>query len=161
VGYYGVYVGLRIHTHRQLIQKLDQETYDASETITVTIPISLPYQMDWEDFHRVDGEFEKDGEFYNLVKQKMERDTLTIVYIKDHKEKTLFESLTDFVDANTDSPLSKKAGKLIENFAKDYISIANELQTISQGWEQEKIYTQSQYPVTFAHILVHSPPPRV
>jgi hypothetical protein len=160
VGYYGVYVGLRIQANNELKQKLDAEAYDESETITVKIPLSLPYQPDSEAFQRVDGDFEKDGKFYNLVKQKMERDTLHVVYIRDHKEAGLFDLLTDFVQANTDTPVSKKASKLIENFAKDYLSVTYELQTASIGWTLTETLSQPGYPVITSSEQVNSPPPK-
>ena len=160
VGYYGVYVGLRIQANSELKQKLDAEAYDEDETITIKIPFALPYQQDSETFSRVDGDFEKDGEFYNLVKQKMERDTLHVVYIKDHKEAGLFDLLTDFVQANTDAPISKKASKLMENFAKDYISVTNELQTANFGWSLTETLSQPGYPVITSSEQVNSPPPK-
>jgi len=160
VGYYGVYVGLRIQANNELKQKLDAEAYDESETITIKIPLSLPYQPDSEAFQRVDGDFEKDGKFYNLVKQKMERDTLHVVYILDHKEAGLFDLLTDFVQANTDTPISKKASKLIENFAKDYLSVTYELRTASIGWSLTETLSQPGYPVITSSEQVNSPPPK-
>ena len=36
-------------------------------------------------YERVNGEFEHNGEFFKLVKQKLENDTLNIVCIKDHR----------------------------------------------------------------------------
>jgi hypothetical protein len=160
VGYYGVYLSLRLSANTELRQKLDNQAYNEDETITVKIPFTLPYQSDWEDYKRVDGDFEKNGEFYNLVKQKVERDTLVIVYIKDHKEKNLFESLTEFVHANTDTPISKKAGKLIESFAKDFLSTRNELQTASIGWSIKETLSQPQYKVIYSIEQVLSPPPK-
>jgi hypothetical protein len=160
VGYYGVYVGLSIQANTELKQKLDAEAYDESETITIKIPLSLPYQPDNEAFNRVDGDFEKDGKFYNLVKQKLERDTLHVVYILDHKEAGLFDLLTDFVQSNTDTPISKKASKLIENFAKDYLSVTNELQIASMGWSLTETLSQPGYPVITSSEQVNSPPPK-
>lgn len=160
VGYYGVYLGLRIQANQQLRAKLDNNHYTEEETITVKIPFALPYQTDWQAFQRVDGDFEKDGKFYNLVKQKVERDTLVIVYIRDHHESQLFESLIDFVHSNTDTPLSKKAGKLIENFAKDYLSTYYELQSASKGWSINNRFLTYDYAVIAASASIHSPPPR-
>ncbi len=160
VGYYGMYVGLSLQASKEMKQKLDAEAYSEDETLTVKIPISLPYQSSSDAFQRIDGDFEKDGKFYNLVKQKMVNDTLHIVYIHDHKENGLFDLLTDFVQANTDSPISKKASKLMENFAKDYLSTSSEIQTASTGWSLAETFSQPEYLVIISPEQVHSPPPK-
>ncbi|MEI9920402.1 MAG: hypothetical protein WDO14_16645 [Bacteroidota bacterium] len=74
----------------------------AEETMTIKVPLAIPYQSDWNDFQRIDGDFEKDNQFYNLVAQKLERDTLTFIVIRDHHEAGLFESMADFVHASTE-----------------------------------------------------------
>jgi len=160
VGYYGVYVGLKIQASHELKARLDAEAYTEQETITIKIPLAVPYQTGSEKFERVNGDFEKDGKFYNLVKQKLENDTLHVVYIRDHKEAGLFEMLTNFVQNNTDTPISKKAGKLIENFAKDYIAITNEIQIASTGWLLTATFPQPGYGVISTSAKVHSPPPK-
>ena len=90
----------------------------------------------------------------------MVNDTLHIVYIHDHKEAGLFDLLTDFVQANTDSPISKKASKLMENFAKDYLSTCSEILIASSGWSLTETFSQPEYLVIFSSEKVHSPPPK-
>jgi hypothetical protein len=48
---------------------LDENT----ETMVVKIPISLPYQTDWEAPRETEGELRKGDEFYQMVEQKMEK----------------------------------------------------------------------------------------
>lgn len=160
VGYYGVYLGLRMQANHELKQRLDAEAYEESETLTLKVPFTLPYQTDWQAFERMDGDFEKNGKFYNLVKRKVERDTLIIVYIQDNKEASLFESLTEFVHATTDTPMSKKAGKLIEVFTKDYLSNRSELEIASMGWSLDHTFSQPNYYLDGVTGKVDSPPPK-
>lgn len=160
IGYYAVYLGLRTHVNYVLQQRLDDEFYEEDELLTLRIPVTLPYQSDWHSFQRVEGDFEHNGKFYNLVKQKVERDTLTVVYIKDHQETSLFESLSEIVHATTDTPMSKKAGKLIENFTKDYLSTASELGRESTGWCLETIFQSPDLILLSLVSGVSTPPPR-
>lgn len=160
IGYYGVYVALRAKVNSELREKLDADNFDESETIVIKVPLSLPYQTDWTSFQRVDGDFERDGKFYNLVKQKIERDTLTIIAVRDHEEATLFESLVEFVQSNTDNPISKNTGKLIENFAKDFLCSSSGLTTASIGWIAEPAFVVPHYSVIHSFQKVHTPPPR-
>lgn len=139
--------------------RLDAEAYSEDETLTIKLPFALPYQNDWASYERIDGSFDKDGIFYNLVKHKVERDTLVIVYIKDHKQTNLFKSLSRFVEATTDTPLSETAGKLIAHFAKDYLATSNTLEQSSVGWFVETfhgVFANSSYEIVRA---VQSPPP--
>ncbi len=161
VGYYGVYFGLRVSADQALRTQLDNHAYNENETVTLKIPFSLPYQTDWAgSFERVDGNFEKEGQSYKLVKQKVERDTLIIVYIKDQKATSLLESLTEFVHASTDSPLAKKASQLMKTFAKDYIGTRNEIQTSSTGWSLDETFSEPQYTTRGLFEKIASPPPK-
>ncbi|MCW5910305.1 MAG: hypothetical protein KIT62_04485 [Cyclobacteriaceae bacterium] len=159
VGYYGVYLGLRVSAKQEMRSRLDAEAYNEAETLTIKLPFALPYQNDWDAYKRIDGDFEKDGMFYSLVKHKVERDTLVIVYIRNHQETSLFESFSRFVEATTDTPMSKKAGKLMEHFTKDYLATFNGLETSSTGWILENAYIHHH---TASYEFVHtvkSPPP--
>lgn len=141
--------------------QLDANLYNESDAITIKLPFSLPYQSDWDSYRRIDGSFEKDGIFYSLVKHKVERDTLVVVYIKDHKETSLFESLTRFVEATTDTPLSKKAGKIIEHFTKDYLATGNALEQATLGWFRETAFNEKVYGLRLSLSAPQSPPPRI
>ena len=159
VGYYGIYMGLRYHANKDLKEKLDSESYGEEEMLTLKIPFTLPYQMDWKGYERVDGEFDHNGEFYKLVKHKVERDTLYVVYMKDHKETDLFNSLVDFVQANTDMPVSKAALKFFENFSKDFVPTVSLIQAASMGWCQHTQFSRLEVAIISAPVSVFSPPP--
>ena len=51
----------------QLELQLDNKEYDASTLIEIKVPVSLPYQTDWKEFERVDGEIEFNGMHYKYV----------------------------------------------------------------------------------------------
>lgn len=162
IGCYGVYWVLRQRASNEMVQQLDANNYSKDQTLTVKMPFTLPYQVDEKSFERIDGEFEKDGQVYKLVEHKLERDTLYIVYIKDHKETSIYNSLVNFVQANTDNPVSKKALKLIENFAKDYIVTTNAIEVSTAGWSTSiSYYTIQDFKVILTDFPVFSPPPEV
>jgi hypothetical protein len=89
-------------------QELDQDEFVGSEAITFRIPLSVPYHIDNNEYERVQGQFEKGGEVYQLVKQKMLRDTLYIVCVKDDKSKKINQELTDYVKTFSDNHDSSK-----------------------------------------------------
>ena len=123
IGYYGLFYLTRQQLHSNILHKLDAGNYNDSQTITLKIPFSLPYQLNADaDYERVDGEFRFKGEFYKLVKQRHTNDTLYIVCIRDNEEKRLNTVVTDFIKASHTLPASSKAFKLLQGFSKDFES---------------------------------------
>lgn len=160
LGYYGVFVGLRLRNVQELVQKLDNNSYDESEMITFKMPISVPYLGDSPGFERVDGEFEHNGEVYRLVKQKLLQDTLHVVCVKDLESKNINQVLADYVKTFTDKPASAKQGtKTAPSLIKDYISFAIVMDRKASGWESITLYSLSPESLipTFASSVVHPP----
>lgn len=160
IGYYFVYMGLRYHAKSEMILRLDSRDYSDDETITLKIPFSLPYWMDSEDYERVDGEFQHQGEFYKLVKQKLIKDTLYIVCIKDVNEKKLHHVMADYVKFSNDLPSSSRQTlKLLGSLIKDFVpSVQTEI-SISQGWSQECSFAEPCFSLLTLSSPVYSPPP--
>lgn len=121
VGYYPVFWGLKYRASMEMNQRLDDDNYNADETVTIKIPLTVPYNTFGQDYERMTGSFEHHGEFFKLIKQKLEKDTLYIVCIKDHKEKQLHAAMTDFIKLSTDLPTSQQTLKLLSGLIKDYI----------------------------------------
>ena len=160
LGYYGIFVGLRLRNVQELIQKLDDNAYNASEAITFKMPITVPYNTDSRDFERVDGEFEHNGEVYRLVKQKLSQDTLYIVCVKDQESKKINQVLADYVKTFTDKPSSAKQGaKTAPSLIKDFIPFTVDVSNTSSGWESITDYSLSPENLipTFSPSVVHPP----
>jgi len=161
VGYYFIYVGLRYQAKSELMARLDTKNYSSEETITLKIPFSLPYWMDSREYERVNGEFQYQGEFYQLVEQKLEKDTLYVVCIKDANEQKLHHAMTAYVKLTNDLPASShKNVKLFSSLMKDYVKgIGAEILRIQVGWSQENEYGDSSFHFLTLTVPVFSPPP--
>src|SRR5687767_15064229 len=96
MGYYGIFIGLKYSHSTSINQKLDDLQYNESHTVTLKVPLTIPYYGDTE-YQRVSGEIEHGGEVYRLVKQKYEKDTLYIVCIRDVQGKRIKQALADYV----------------------------------------------------------------
>lgn len=161
VGYYFVYFGLSVQANKSLISRLDAHDYSVDQTMTLKIPFTLPYWMEKEQFERVDGDFEYQGQFFKLVKQKLSNDTLYVVCIKNQEKKQLFDALADYIKLSTDQPAtSKQALKLWGSIVKDYLPIESTELTHGGVWYLSNEFARDQFslvasPVTF----VISPPP--
>lgn len=78
-GYSWLFDYLEAKSDRQLIQKLDLQQYRDEELIEIKFPFQVPYNNDWHDYRREDGEIEIQGRFYSYVKIKISQDT---IYLK-------------------------------------------------------------------------------
>jgi hypothetical protein len=166
VGLYGILVGLQFKFAAEANKELDDDLYSTTDAITIQVPLSLPYSIEEQDYHRVTGEFEHQGEIYRLVKQKLNRDTLYIVCIKDSKSKKINQALADYVKTFTDRPFNAKqhGTKLIYSIIKDFLNTGIKIENDSDGWGACMLYqdvanqdyssfsVRIKYPPKFFHV---------
>lgn len=160
-GYYVVFWGLRTQAKKDLLHRLDADQYSSEDLIVLTIPVSLPYPIQQNGFERVNGEFEYQGEFYNLVKQRLENDTLFMVCIKDHQEKKLVNAMSEYTNLANSLPSSAKHTiDLFGKLFKDYTS--TELTCISSGkeWCLNISFTEETFELLQKDYPILSPPPK-
>ncbi|MBL7872028.1 MAG: hypothetical protein JNM78_10480 [Cyclobacteriaceae bacterium] len=161
IGYCGLFLLLRHQFNCELTKTLDADEYSRSETMIIKIPSPLSNQINFNAYERVDGEFESDGEYYKLVKQKRVNDTLFVVLIKDSQQTKLNKSMTDFVQSSHAAPLSKSMMKLIDHFEKDFMSNLSQLQVSSFGWYLKFSFgVLIEFSTAFDRSLI-SPPPKL
>lgn len=160
LGFYGIFEGLNYQNKKRIIQRLDDQRYDESQAITLKVPITIPYATNSKGYERVDGDFEYQGEFYHLVKQRLENDTLYVVCIKDANSKKIHQALNDYVKTFTDKPIDNhSSGKILNTFLKDFLITSFEIRHLSNGWS----FNAVQNPVfvvfidSFSASIVHPP----
>jgi hypothetical protein len=140
MGYYGVFLGMEYRNDLFMVRVLDANEYDDSQTITLKIPLVLPYMSDDANFQRVNGKFEHKGEHYRLVKQKFENDTLTVVCVRDHENKKICQALSNYVKTFSDEGSDQhKNSKVTLSFIKDFIPQKFCLSTLTPGWQIDVI----------------------
>jgi hypothetical protein len=157
MGYYGVFMGLKYRHSATINQQLDDFQYSEFETITLKVPLTIPYYGDTK-FERVSGEIEHAGEFYRLVKQKFEKDTLYIVCIKDTHSKRIKQALADYVK-NFSEHSSDGPSKTVPSFIKDYINTEFSYSTSSAGWNRDIQFGLTERKVKSIPLTFISPPP--
>lgn len=100
-----------------------------SKRAVLAIPApSLPYTTSWENEDGTAGLVKKDGEFYNIVHQKIENDTLFVTLQTNASARERFIELAGSMNDLTDSDNRKKspsdhALKLLKSFVKSYLPI--------------------------------------
>ena len=159
MGYYGVFLGLKYHNSLSVNQRLDDEKYLESQTITFKFPISIPYYPN-TDYHRVSGEIEYQGNLYHLVKQKYFNDALYIVCYKDSKSQELNEALASYIENfGTTQSTTPKPANTVPTFIKDYVISQLLIQTSANGWNKSVGFGQFEPKLVSIPHSILSPPP--
>jgi len=145
-----------------LLHRLDADEYSSEDLVVLTIPVSLPYPIQQNGYERVNGEFEYQGEYYNLVKQRLENDTLFMVCIKDHREKKLVNAFSEYTNLANSLPTSAKHTlDLFGKLFKDYTSLTSLCIICGKGWSIHVPFAEiNPNPISKDYPVV-SPPPDV
>jgi hypothetical protein len=163
IGYYGIYVALLSQARTALNEKINNDQYKEDQTVTIKIPLTLPYPVQQDGYQRVEGDFEHQGEFYKLVKQKHSNDTLYIVCIKNVEEKKAFKVFSDLVKLSTDqssSTSNSQSTKTIVNIIKDYNPVVEQIDLAPrQAIELAISFTFFSTNILSQDLTVFSPPP--
>ncbi|MEJ1239683.1 hypothetical protein WBG78_16220 [Chryseolinea sp. T2] len=157
-GYYFISITWRQYARILMAARIENESYKAEETVTFKLPFTLPYAPADGKFEAAHGSFEHGGEFYKLVKQKLEGDTLYVVAIKDVREKMIFGYMSDFVKESSDVDGSK-AFKLLTEFTKDYVASIPVAVISQNGWSYDLGQTAPALHHSNTRLAVESPPP--
>lgn len=158
LGYYGVLLGMKAVAGDDLTERLNSDMYDLGASITFKVPLAVPYGVDSKAYENVSGEFQKDGQTYRLVKQRMYQDTLYIVCMKDEKTSKINSALEDFVQsfAGHDDDEQKT---VVPSLIKDYVDTHISLTTVVTGWEKEviKVSVPRNFIDSYFASIVHPP----
>jgi hypothetical protein len=161
VGYYGIYVGIVQKADREANREIENSSYNQSQTVTIKIPLTLPYPIQ-NGFERIAGDLEHQGEYYKLVEQKYENDTLYIVCLKNIEKKRALKVLNDLVKQSTDqSPSSNQQNtKTLTGLLKDFNPATSEISLQSpEILTQARRIILAQHKVLTPEFPVPTPPP--
>lgn len=161
LGYYGLYLVVLNNLSKEFSRKVSADEYSGSDAQIVKIPVTLPYQPNFDGYQKAQGTFESNGEFYRISKYAIVNDTLLVVLVKDQKEGDLFKSVAEFVKANSNEASAKSPSKMFKNALSDFILMQNQIQSGSQGWcSESKNYIDSYLNVRDNVTQLLAPPPR-
>ncbi len=113
----------------QLEARLDKNDYDESQLIEIKVAINMPYQSDWADFERYDGEIEVNGVHYKYVKRKVQDGQLVLKCIPNHTRQKLenvkddlFKMVNDLQQDHSAKKPSAPNSILVKSVLSDYDS---------------------------------------
>lgn len=160
VGYYGVFLGLKYKNTVEVALRLDADNFEEGEFIVIKVPLAVPY-MGNTGYERVNGEIEHNGEFYNLVKQKLSNDTLFVVCVKNHQRKHIEKALEDYVRTFTDKASETgHQAKLVPSFIKDFLPTEILIESSVAGWSKSMSFGQMEPAPLYPDSTPTYPPPK-
>jgi hypothetical protein len=153
---------LRTQAKTDLLHRLDADVYSSEEVVVLSIPVTLPYPVHDGAYKRANGELEYKGEFYQLVKQKFENDTLFMVCVKDRHQKRIQRTMNEFTNLANNLPASTKHtldlfGKLFKDYTATAFSIASRVAAC--GYDVPD--TAYQFSFLTPSLSIESPPPKL
>ncbi|MXV53187.1 hypothetical protein GS399_19650 [Pedobacter sp. HMF7647] len=107
IGYKIFFYYLKVEADKSMEVAIEKITNQDKRLIQIKIPIGLPYQTNWKNFERVDGEVSFKGKTYRYVKQRVYNDTLILLCIDYHEKSKIEKSSSDYFkkvnDLNSDT----------------------------------------------------------
>jgi hypothetical protein len=161
-GYHVVFWALRSQAKSDLLYRLDADAYSSEEVIVLTVPISLPYSIHDAEYERANGELEYNGEYYQLVKQKVENDTLFMVCVKDHQQKRLDRTMNEYSNLANNLPTSaKNALDLMGKLFKDFTSTSFTTPSMDLVLRYDILFATDDFLIIQQVFPIDSPPPEL
>jgi len=152
----------------QLEARLDRHDYQESELLEIKVPLNIPYQSDWADFERYDGEIEVGGIHYKYVKRKVQDGQLVLKCIPNETKqqletakKDLFKITNDIQQDNGAKKSGSNGSLLVKASLGDYDNLQQLNFSAQQALLSETSYNVYQ-PNLVADLLLSIPeqPPK-
>lgn len=115
-----------------MVARLDQSDYLEKDLIEMKVPVNLPYQTNWSEFERYDGEVMIAGVHYNYVKRKLQNDTLILMCIPNTDKTKLFNARETFFSLVNDMQQNENSKQLpvpvkpVKIFKAEYVPDQND-----------------------------------
>ena len=133
----------------------------------INIPVSAYVHLEDTDFEYTDGQFEYEGEIFNIVKQRRVNDTLQIYALHNERQDKAAAQFNNYVKdflTGNNTPIEHSPTKqLLKTFLKDYIGhptyIVSAPESSLQGATLPVIGKADK--LSSCALVLHSPPPEV
>jgi hypothetical protein len=137
LGYYQVLVIIDHQVREHRVNRINEDEDAIGGNAILRIPMTLPYGHDNPEYRSAEGEIVLEGEVYHLVKQRLHRDTLYVVCVRDAGSTKVRNAMAEYAKTFTDQ--QQKPGtsqKITPAFAKFYLPGATNFHANQSGWSQ-------------------------
>lgn len=139
-------------------------TQNEEEYVTFKIPFYLPYQSNWETARPAEGKIKQGDNYYELIEQKVENDTLYTICKTDDNARFRFMELAEHInqhvkDSSNETP--KKTHSFFKNILKEYTSLRSIHIFFLIEWLQNPIISAYSESILALSSDINSPPPQL
>lgn len=155
------YYWLLAETHQRSTEEAQvfwQERQNSREDlVTMKIPLAVPYLQGSAEFEATSGQVKFEGEFYQLVQQKLDHDTLHVICVRDGQAKARHQALAEFVQqfSHSDADDDHDAAAPVKYASTEYMSHTITLTSLQTGWVRDRLFFNA--PVLFPEGLSYDP----
>ena len=124
VGYYFVFRIQHQKAEKEFQEYISSTIISEEELTLFKIPVTEYAARGASDFDRVEGDFEQNGKFFEIVKQRLQNDTVFVYCINNEKEEALYAQLSDHINTHIvdGKPVkNNKSEKSYKNLLKEYL----------------------------------------
>jgi hypothetical protein len=164
-GYKVWFYFLQVKADQQLETSLDNNDYNEADLVTIKVPLSLPYQTNWSDFERYDGEISVDGKIYKYVKRMVYNDELILLCLPNENKMRLQNAKDEFFKYANDlmqSDSSKKSNNntcIYKNVLSEYYKQTQEEFCYFNPQKRNNYFVQNNLSIIFfPHTSPDHPP---
>jgi hypothetical protein len=163
VGYYLLFMGLKVRTASQINELLsEEESLEALEVEQFTFPFQgyLPYPPSSEIVSDVRGEFEHKGQVYRFVESTIFNDSITFKVVKDRKSTQMKGIFKAYAEKATGKPLQKgEKSSFLPIFNKDYIITRKLSHYLNRKLTNAYVYAALVLHYKSLSVSIDTPPP--
>jgi len=151
---------------KTLEARLDKNDFNEASLIELKVPLNLPYQTDWSDFERYDGEVTVDGQHYKYVKRKVQDGMLVVKCIPNENKHRIETARDQFFQLANDlqkNDGSKNSGSPKHSTVKNNITECEQLifytdQSSTTSFLKQYIISCTDFIVNGSHSSPEQPP---
>jgi hypothetical protein len=108
IGYKALFYYAEKKADASLEARLDKDLYEENELVTLKIPLFNPYQVEQNNFERVNGEVNINGKIFKYVKRKVSDGNLILLCIADEHKNVLKKAKSEYENAANGLPVNSK-----------------------------------------------------
>jgi hypothetical protein len=137
LGYYQVLVIVDHQVREHRVSRINENEDAIGGNVILRIPMTLPYGHDDPEYRSAGGEIVLEGEVYHLVKQRLHRDTLYVVCVKDAGSTRVRNTMAEYSKTFTGQEQKPDTSqKITPSFAKFYLPGTTSFCCNQSGWSR-------------------------
>ncbi|TLV03387.1 hypothetical protein [Dyadobacter luticola] len=134
-----------------------------SEDIVIKVPVSLPYQVSWDNPEPAEGKIRHEGGHYRMKTRQLVNDTMYVHCEIDQNARDRYTMLVSKIqdEIGGGKPHKNTPSKVLKNFLKEFLSLDRKHVFYVLEWTPPHLPVADQYQFAQSAAIIHvpSPPP--